>query len=274
MTPQGNKETSFSLSSRSCIFEDDSVGNWGRKTYPAPYTPPCIWKRAASLPSVSASPPSPAMASVPGFAAAPSKRAKALPAHPAVPVGAAGSLAYSCASQGTEDEPGTCFVDRWLWERRGHAQEAVAESEAEQERHEGGMKGLVRRGGSQGPRGSAGGCRLASCSEILRVGGVPGLLQQLLPRSEPVLAPLPGRRGGKGGSTWVLLYGLADSRSVNDRFIHFIPSCPTLQVRLNQFVMVTLGSFVSLIINNGVMGQLSRKPPGPCAGTRGDLRAR
>lgn len=61
---------------------------------------------------------------------------------------------------------------------------------------------------------------------------------------------------------------------MHDRFIHFIPSHPTLRVQLNQFVMVILGSFVSLLINNGVTGQLSRKPPGACARMRGDLPAR
>lgn len=39
--------------------------------------------------------------------------------------------------------------------------------------------------------------------------------------------------------------GLAHGRSMHDRFIHFIPSRCTLRVRLNQFVMVALGSFVS-----------------------------
>lgn len=63
-------------------------------------------------------------------------------------------------------------------------------------------------------------------------------------------------------------------RSVHDRFRHFIPSHPTLWVRLNQFVVVILGSFVSPLINNGVTGQLSHKPPGACARTRGNLCAR
>lgn len=270
MTPQGNKETSFSLSSRSCIFEDDSVGNWGRKTY----TPPAFGSelQVSHLCQQARGPQQ--WLRCQASLLRPAKEQK--PSQPTQPcqLGQRGPLPTAAQARARRMSQGPALWTGGCGERRGHAQEAVAESGAEQERHEGGMKGLVRRGDSQGPRGSAGGCWLASCSEILRVGGIPGLLQQLLPRSEPVLAPLPGRRGGKGGSTWVLLYGLADGRSVNDRFIHFIPSCPTLQVRLNQFVMVTLGSFVSLIINNGVMGQLSRKPPGPCAGTRGDLRAR
>lgn len=68
---------------------------------------------------------------------------------------------------------------------------------AEQSRSnaKGGMKGLGRRGGGWGPRGSGGGRWLASCSEVPECMGVPGLLQQLLPWPEPccwLLSPEDG----------------------------------------------------------------------------------
>lgn len=104
------------------------------------------------------------------------------------------------------------------------------------------------------------------------------------PRSAAAAAPL-ARAGG-----WLLALGdgegkkqlhlgptalgRAYGRSAHDRFIHFIPSHSTLWVRLNQFVVVILGSFVSPLINNRVTGQLSHKTPGACARKRGDLCAR
>lgn len=92
---------------------------------------------------------------------------------------------------------------------------------------------------------------------------------------EPVAGSSPQEMGRKKqfhlGPTAL---GLAYGRSLHDRFIHFIPSHSTLRVRLNQFVVVILGSFVCLLINNGVTGQLSHRASGACARTRGDLRAR
>lgn len=95
------------------------------------------------------------------------------------------------------------------------------------------------------------------------------------PGQSPVAGSSPRKTGRKRRlQLSPTALGLAYGRSVHDRFIHSIPSHPTLWVRLNQFVVVILGSFVSPLINNGVTGQLSCKPPGACARTRGDLRAR
>lgn len=48
--------------------------------------------------------------------------------------------------------------------------------------------------------------------------------------------------------------GLAYGRPVRGRFIRFTPSRPTLQFRLNPFVAVILGSFVSPLINHRGLG--------------------
>lgn len=195
MTPQGNKETSFSLSSRSCIFEDDSVGNWGRKTYPPP---PRAFGRELQVSHLCqrARGPQQWLRCQPSLLR-PAKEQK--PSQPTQPcqLGQQGPSPTAAQARARRMNQGPALWTGGCGEQRGHAQEAVAESGAEQERHEGGMKGLLRRGGSQGPRGSGGGCRLASCSEALRVGGVPGLLQQLLPRSEPVAGSSPWEMGRK-----------------------------------------------------------------------------
>lgn len=130
-------------------------------------------------------------------------------------------------------------------ERRGHSQEVVAESRAEQERCGRGMKRLSRRGGAQGPRGSSWGRQLASCSEsCVCVGFLVGCSSCSPGQIHGWLLSLgDGRKSRLHLGPTAL--GLAHGRSMHDRFIHFIPSRCTLRVRLNQFVMVALGSFVS-----------------------------
>lgn len=106
---------------------------------------------------------------------------------------AAGPLPTAAQARARRGTQGPTLWTGGSEEQSGHAQEVVAESRAEQERCGRGMKRLSRRGGAQGPRGSSWGRQLASCSEVLRVCGVPGWLQQLLPWPDPRLAPLPGR---------------------------------------------------------------------------------
>lgn len=171
-----------------------------------------------------------------------------MPAFTAVPSrsgGAAGPLPTAAQARARRGTQGPTLWTGGSEEQSGHAQEVVAESRAEQERCGRGMKRLSRRGGAQGPGGSSWGRQLASCSEVLRVCGVPGWLQQLLPGQ--ILGWLLSLGDGRKSRLRLgpTALGLAHGRSMHDRFIHFIPSRCTLRVRLNQFVMVALGSFVS-----------------------------